>query len=120
MASNRASNQRDDLCRVSLDSLGDLKRIQESVKSAALNILQSKLAMHGLSDQQNVFLPHLKQVPALSPTSTLPSILSRLLLKLLGRSFDSATPNIRVNGRNLEEYAENEQGRLFTFIALLS
>ena len=54
--------QREDICRVSLDSLGDLKRIQENVNAAALAILQSKLAKQGLSGQQNVFLPHLKQV----------------------------------------------------------
>ena len=33
-------------------------------------------------------------------------------IKYLEKSFELAAPNLRVNGRNLEDYAENDQGKL--------
>ena len=44
-------------------------------------------------------------------------------IKYLEKSFELAAPNLRVNGRNLEDYAENDQGKLassvFDFIQVL-
>ena len=36
-------------------------------------------------------------------------------IKYLEKSFELAAPNLRVNGRNLEDYAENDQGKFIGF-----
>lgn len=62
MAESENNSVRDDLPRVSLESIQDWHRIKENVNSAALVTLESKLAERGLTNQRHILLPHLKQV----------------------------------------------------------
>ncbi|THH09466.1 hypothetical protein EW145_g1984 [Phellinidium pouzarii] len=84
-----ASNVRDDLPRVSVDSIQYWQRIKENFNSAAFATLESKLVQHGLGNQRHILFPHLKQ--------------------FVERTFEIAKPNLRINGRNFDEYNEDEQ-----------
>ncbi|KAH8120282.1 hypothetical protein DFH11DRAFT_48718 [Phellopilus nigrolimitatus] len=89
MAENEASNVRDDLPRVSVDSLQDWQSIRENFNAAALATLEARLVQHGLSGQRHLFLPHIKQ--------------------FVDRTFELAKSNLRINGRNFDDYNEDEQ-----------
>ncbi|KAI5123622.1 hypothetical protein M0805_003436 [Coniferiporia weirii] len=89
MAESAGVNIRDDLPRVSIDSVQEWRRIKENFNAAALNTFEAKLAQSGLSSQRNLLLPHLKQ--------------------FVDRTFEIASPNLRINGRNFDEFNENEQ-----------
>lgn len=62
LQTDEANDIRDDLPRVSIDSLQDWQRIQRALDSAASVALEGILKQHGLSDQSSVFIPHLMQV----------------------------------------------------------
>lgn len=54
--------QREDLSRISVDSLQDWQRIKANYTSAALSALDEELAMSGSAAEKDVLLRHLQQV----------------------------------------------------------
>ncbi|KAL5518979.1 hypothetical protein ACEPAH_662 [Sanghuangporus vaninii] len=89
MAEAERNVVRDELPRVSVETLQDWLRIRENFTSASIAALESRLAERGSEDQQHVFLPHIKQY--------------------VERTFQMAKPNLRINGRNFDEYDNDEQ-----------
>ncbi|KAI0948501.1 hypothetical protein AcW1_005466 [Taiwanofungus camphoratus] len=81
--------QREDLSRISVDSLQDWQRIKANYTSAALSALDEELAMSGSAAEKDVLLRHLQQ--------------------FIDRAFDMTKRNLRINGRNFEDVDEDEQ-----------
>ncbi|EJD03992.1 uncharacterized protein FOMMEDRAFT_106372 [Fomitiporia mediterranea MF3/22] len=89
MAESERNGARDELPRVSVDSIQDWFRIKENLNSAAIAILDSKLSERGSENQRNLLLPH--------------------VIQFLERTYRLAKPNLRINGRNFDEYDGDEQ-----------
>ncbi|OCH95202.1 hypothetical protein OBBRIDRAFT_878275 [Obba rivulosa] len=83
-------DQREDIPRVSVDSLQDWQRIRENYTTAALEALDTELAASGPSQDKDLLLQHLH--------------------RFIDRTFEMTRPNVRVNGRNFEELQQNEEG----------
>lgn len=113
MADGVAVNSRDDLPRVSVDSVHDWQRISDNVSAAALILLETRLQATGSSDKRDVLRPHIEQVhpslPRLSPSLTQRKFVHRLL--------NISKLNLRINGRNFSEYGDDERGQLASRLA---
>lgn len=79
----------DDYPRVSIDSLHDWQRIKDNYLNAAVATLDKKLAEQGLVNQRDLYVQHIMQ--------------------FVDKTFETTEPNLRVNGRNYEEYSEDEE-----------
>jgi len=86
-------NQREDIPRVSVDSLQDWQRIRENYTNAALAALDVELAASSSSSERDLLLQHLH--------------------RFIDRTFEMTRPNVRVNGRNFEELQQNEEEEPF-------
>lgn len=67
MADGDAVHSRDDVPRVSVDSVHDWHRITDNVSAAALALFESRLQTTGRSDNRDVFRPHIEQVHTYLP-----------------------------------------------------
>lgn len=56
------NNQREELPRISVDSLQDWQRVKESYASVALSILEEELASTGSSPEASILRNHVQQV----------------------------------------------------------
>ncbi|KAI0373359.1 hypothetical protein BV20DRAFT_1104433 [Pilatotrama ljubarskyi] len=84
-----AEAQREELPRISVETLDDWRRIKRNYTIAALTALDEQLAGTGTAEDREVLLAHLH--------------------RFIDRTFDMARPNIRVNGQNLEDINEDEE-----------
>ncbi|KAI0350100.1 hypothetical protein OH77DRAFT_1103073 [Trametes cingulata] len=81
--------QREDLPRISVETLDDWRRIKRNYTIAALTALDDQLTPSTSSEDRELLLAHLH--------------------RFIDRTFDMARPNIRVNGQNLEDINEDEE-----------
>ncbi|KAH7921479.1 hypothetical protein BV22DRAFT_728056 [Leucogyrophana mollusca] len=79
---------REDLPRISFESLQDWKRVQNNLETALRARVDRELAARGLSSDEDKFLPHISQ--------------------FLDAVSEIARPNLRINGRNFEDLPEDE------------
>ncbi|KLO19778.1 hypothetical protein SCHPADRAFT_842726 [Schizopora paradoxa] len=89
MAEHGKNDVRDELPRVSLDSFQEWQKIQSSLNDEMLVILEEKLQEHNMGQHR--------------------AILEQYMQQFLKKTFDIAKPNLRVNGRNFDEFDEDEQ-----------
>lgn len=81
-------DSREDIPRVSVDTVQDWQRLRSNCKNAALAHLQAQIGATSLGDEQDTLLSHMNQ--------------------FIDLSFSTAQPNLRVNGHNYE--ALNDKG----------
>ncbi|KAI8998973.1 hypothetical protein BD414DRAFT_454287 [Trametes punicea] len=81
--------QREDLPRISVETLDDWRRIKRNYTIAALTALDEQLSDGSSSEDREVLLAHLH--------------------RFIDRTFEMARPNVRVNGQNLEDINEDEE-----------
>ncbi|KAF9784516.1 hypothetical protein BJ322DRAFT_1064876 [Thelephora terrestris] len=86
---NSATTAREDVQRVSIDTINDWKRIKSNFSSAAFAALDEILEASGGSVDKDALLPHVDQ--------------------FIQKTFEIARANVRVNGRNLDEVPESEE-----------
>ncbi|EMD34493.1 hypothetical protein CERSUDRAFT_141028 [Gelatoporia subvermispora B] len=86
-------DQREDIPRISVDSLQDWHRIRENYTAAALAALDAELEATGSSAERDLILQHLH--------------------RFIDRTFEMTRPNVRVNGKNFEELQQNEEEEPF-------
>ncbi|KAI0637342.1 hypothetical protein C8Q77DRAFT_1207408 [Trametes polyzona] len=84
-----ADAQREDLPRISVETLDDWRRIKRNYTIAALTALDEQLAGNDSSEDREVLLAHLH--------------------RFIDKTFEMARPNVRVNGQNLEDINEDEE-----------
>ncbi|KZT03421.1 uncharacterized protein LAESUDRAFT_738283 [Laetiporus sulphureus 93-53] len=82
-------DQREDISRISVDTVQDWQRIKANYTRAAMAILDEELAQGGPSEERGLIAQHLKQ--------------------FVDRTFEKTRPNIRVNGRNAEDVDVDEE-----------
>lgn len=114
MNENGSNDIRDDLPRVSVDSFQDLARIKDSLNDVAIAALDAKLAERGMSHHREAFLQHMHQACSISSPARRNSSDS---IQFVTLSLSKANSNLRINGRNFDEYDEGEQGeqqKIFT------
>ncbi|EIN07591.1 hypothetical protein PUNSTDRAFT_69918 [Punctularia strigosozonata HHB-11173 SS5] len=75
--------------RVLVDSLYAWRNVKESYLAAATSRLGEQLASSGLTEQRDVLLQHVNE--------------------FVGHVFMLTEPNVRVNGKNLEDVVEDEE-----------
>ncbi|KAI0084635.1 hypothetical protein BDY19DRAFT_898225 [Irpex rosettiformis] len=80
---------REDVPRISVDSLADWERIKTSYAEAAMNELEQSYKERKDEASKEIMRGHLR--------------------KFIERTFDMAKKNVRVNGRNFEDLDEDEQ-----------
>ncbi|CAL1702421.1 unnamed protein product [Somion occarium] len=89
-ATATTSPPREDLPRISVDTLHDWNRIKTSYTNAAFSALDTRISASGMDEKRsNALKNHMK--------------------KLIESTFEMAKPNIRINGKNFEEMDEDEQ-----------
>ncbi|KAJ8521911.1 hypothetical protein ONZ45_g1424 [Pleurotus djamor] len=76
-------DSREELQRISIDSVVDWNRVKDDYRTASMAILEEQIKSQGLSSQRDALIAHLNQ--------------------FVDRTFAIAKPNLRVNGRNFEE-----------------
>lgn len=86
-------DSREDIPRVSVDTVHDWQRLRSNCKNAALAHLQAQIGATSLGDEQDTLLSHMNQ--------------------FIDLSFGTAQPNLRVNGHNYE--ALNDKGDMEPF-----
>jgi len=89
MGESGKNDLRDELPRVSVDSIHEWQKIQSSFNDEMLEVLQEKLGEHNAEQHREILEQYMQQ--------------------FLKRTFDIAKPNLRVNGRNFDEFDEDEQ-----------
>lgn len=113
--------------RISIDTFHDWHRVQKSFSDVALQIAEEKIAARingggrsgngngkeGLRDKE-LLLAHVREVSECPLTSQVTcDDLGRILKQLIAKTLEMAGPNLRVNGRNFEDFEQTEQGELF-------
>lgn len=86
---NSATTAREDVQRVSVETINDWKRIKSGFSAAAFAALDQVLETCGDSVDKNALIPHIDQ--------------------FIQKTFEIARANVRVNGRNLDEVPEAEE-----------
>ncbi|KAH9890703.1 hypothetical protein C8Q73DRAFT_793129 [Cubamyces lactineus] len=81
--------QREDLPRISVETLDDWRRIKRNYTIAALTALDEQLSGGSSAEDREALLAHLH--------------------RFIDKTFEMARPNVRVNGQNLEEINEDEE-----------
>ncbi|KAI0328089.1 hypothetical protein GY45DRAFT_1326747 [Cubamyces sp. BRFM 1775] len=81
--------QREDLPRISVETLDDWRRIKRNYTIAALTALDEQLSGSSSAEDREALLAHLH--------------------RFIDRTFEMARPNVRVNGQNLEDINEDEE-----------
>ncbi|KAI0654715.1 hypothetical protein C8Q70DRAFT_467442 [Cubamyces menziesii] len=81
--------QREDLPRISVETLDDWRRIKRNYTIAALTALDEQLSGSSSTEDREALLAHLH--------------------RFIDKTFEMARPNVRVNGQNLEEINEDEE-----------
>ncbi|KAI0648217.1 hypothetical protein C8Q79DRAFT_1008567 [Trametes meyenii] len=81
--------QREDLPRISVETLDDWRRIKRNYTIAALTALDEQLSGNNSTQDREVLLAHLH--------------------RFIDKTFEMARANIRVNGQNLEDINEDEE-----------
>ncbi|CDO74860.1 hypothetical protein BN946_scf185004.g10 [Trametes cinnabarina] len=81
--------QREDLPRISVETLDDWRRIKRNYTIAALTALDEQLSGSSSSEDREALLAHLH--------------------RFIDKTFEMARPNVRVNGQNLEDINEDEE-----------
>ena len=105
-------DSREDLPRISLDSLRDWHRIKSRFSKAVLEQFDQSIRQNGLESERASLLPHVRQVrinwihcpskPA-SPHRTSSS-------QFIDTTFEKAKPNVRINGKNFEDLKDEDDG----------
>ena len=104
-------DSREDLPRISLDSLRDWHRIKSRFSKAVLEQFDQSIRQNGLESERASLLPHVQQVPIdsfcpskpASPHGTSPS-------QFIDTTFEKAKPNVRINGKNFEDLKDEDDG----------
>ncbi|THG98481.1 hypothetical protein EW026_g3712 [Hermanssonia centrifuga] len=86
--------QREELPRISVDSLHDWERIKASYTDAATATFETRVASRSEADK---------------------NLLRKHLQKFIDRTFEMSTANLRINGRNFEDLNAEEQGGIEPF-----
>ncbi|GBE82557.1 hypothetical protein SCP_0409410 [Sparassis crispa] len=81
--------QREDITRISVDTLQDWQRVKANFTDAALTVLDEQLAARTSSLDRDVLREYVQ--------------------RFVERTFEMTKPNVRINGRNYEELDEDEQ-----------
>ncbi|PIL30465.1 hypothetical protein GSI_07164 [Ganoderma sinense ZZ0214-1] len=81
-------SQREDIPRISVETLDDWRRIKRNYSNAALAALDEHLSPNDSQQHRQLLLAHLH--------------------RFIDRTFEMARPNVRVNGQNLEDLNEDE------------
>ncbi|KAI0710445.1 hypothetical protein C8T65DRAFT_648385 [Cerioporus squamosus] len=81
-------SQREDIPRVSVETLDDWRRIKRNYTLAALTALEEQLSGNNSAEDRQVLLAHLH--------------------RFIDKTFEMARRNVRVNGQNLEDLNEDE------------
>ncbi|EIW60717.1 uncharacterized protein TRAVEDRAFT_118764 [Trametes versicolor FP-101664 SS1] len=84
-----AEAQREDLPRISCETLDDWRRIKRNYTIAALTALDEQLSGNNSPADREALLAHLH--------------------KFIDKTFEMTRPNVRVNGQNLEDINEDEE-----------
>ncbi|GLB35221.1 hypothetical protein LshimejAT787_0207860 [Lyophyllum shimeji] len=82
-------DSREDLPRVSVDSVQAWHRLKNNCRTAALASLEEHIAAHGLIGERDALVAHTNQ--------------------FVERTFQMAQPNLRINGQNYESLDQDEQ-----------
>ncbi|TFK55341.1 hypothetical protein OE88DRAFT_1622798 [Heliocybe sulcata] len=80
---------REDLPRVSIETLQDWRRMKHNYESALLQAFEERLAASGLTHEREALLPYINE--------------------FVSSTFQIAKPNVRINGKNSEEIDEEEE-----------
>ncbi|KAI0831788.1 hypothetical protein BC628DRAFT_1349781 [Trametes gibbosa] len=81
--------QREDLPRISAETIDDWRRIKRNYTIAALTALDEQLTGSTSAEDREALLAHLH--------------------RFIDKTFELARPNVRVNGQNLEDINEDEE-----------
>ncbi|EGN92014.1 hypothetical protein SERLA73DRAFT_191716, partial [Serpula lacrymans var. lacrymans S7.3] len=80
---------RDELPRISVETMQDWKRVQANYNDALLLRLEKEIGAQGLSQERDALLAHIHKFSA--------------------QVFGVARPNLRINGRNYEDMEDDEE-----------
>jgi hypothetical protein len=103
-------DSREDLPRISVDTIHEWQRVRSNFANTALSRVDSRLAASPSILNRDAVLQHVMQVRQASVESFTSTIDALFDLQFVDMTFSSAEHNLRVNGRNLEDLDENEQG----------
>ncbi|KAI0747696.1 hypothetical protein C8Q80DRAFT_1168124 [Daedaleopsis nitida] len=81
-------SQREDIPRISVETLDDWRRIKRNYTLAALSALEEQLNGNSSAEDRQILLTHLH--------------------RFIDKTFEMARPNVRVNGQNLSDLKEDE------------
>ncbi|TDL27300.1 hypothetical protein BD410DRAFT_740174 [Rickenella mellea] len=89
MVNSTVNDAREDLPRISMDSFYDWQRVRRNYLTAALGTLEKQLAEKGRSHELSLYQQH--------------------IMLFVDKAFDISKANLRVNGRNYEEYDNEDE-----------
>ncbi|KAL5495300.1 hypothetical protein ACEPAI_763 [Sanghuangporus weigelae] len=99
---------RDELPRVSVETLQDWLRVRENFTSASIAALESRLAERGSEDQRHVFLPHIKQA------SSFPYISLLRLMRCVGLLSDDPNETNPIDWQDMDQFDEALDRRVWS------
>ena len=103
---------REEIPRISIDSLRDWHRMKTKFSKAVLEQFDQTIRQSGLESERASLLPHVQQVligclfKSASP--------HRILLQFIDTTFEKAKLNVRINGKKFEELKDEDDGALAT------
>src|SRR5882762_2893553 len=95
-------HSREDFPRVSVDGCQDWQRVRSNFADAFRRKLDERLTTLKLTEQQDFLQPYVQQV-RLGVFSTCVTSMVYLPVQFIDRTFEMTKPNLRINGRTVEE-----------------
>jgi hypothetical protein len=103
--------QREDQPRISVVTLQHWQRVRADYTNVLVAQLDARLAAAGMAQDRKLYLPHMNQVGVHGYLSHLHAS-SLHLEQYIDTVFQSAKPNLRVNGRNFEDLDGKDEGNV--------
>jgi hypothetical protein len=107
---------REEIPRISIDSLQDWHRMKAKFSKAVLEQFDQTIRQSGLESERTSLLPHVQQVPIDRLFKSAPP--HRILLQFIDTTFDKAKLNVRINGKKFEELKDEDDGTLVRNLGL--
>jgi hypothetical protein len=102
---------REDIPRISIDSLREWHRIKAIFTKAVLDQFEQRIRQSGLQSERAALLPDVQQVQIhfsiqLAFPYQLPPV------QFINTTFEKAKPNVRINGKKFEDLKDEDDGML--------
>jgi hypothetical protein len=109
---------REDIPRISIDSLRDWHRIKANFTEAVFEQFDQRLRRNGLESERASLVPHIQQVLVGIVIPDRHS-LTAYLFQFIDTTFEKAKSNVRINGKKFEDLKAEDDGTFLVRVCTL-